>query len=387
MNAARRPDTAPGTAPQAPLDTLFRHPERFSAFQAVRLLEWAARRAEADPRLEAPHPVGESHDPASEVVRLGATVWPAFAPTEIAEARADGLWEDSPGPPGLRVTYMGLTGPSGVMPPAVGDAVVDTVKARSRSLRDFLDLFDHRLLSLFHRAWKKYRLPPLYEQAAGPERRADPDPATAVLAALIGQGTPGLAGRLAFDDEALIHYAGPLARRQCPAVVVEAVLSDFLGRPVRVEQFAARWMPLAEEDQTRLPSAAEPLGHYCALGVDAVVGDRVRDVQGAVLMRIGPLSLQRFTAFLPGAPEAARLADMTRRSVGPDLDFDVQLTLRADQVPKLRLGGAADCPPRLGWTTWLGDSPAGQDRDDAVFRYADGGGTASTAEPAHDTAW
>lgn len=374
MRGAPRPTEEPGATSRAPLEVLFRHPERFSAFQAVRLLEWAARRAAADPRLEAPHPVGESHDPTTEVVRLGAAVWPAFAATEIAEARAEGLWEDYAGPPGLRVTYMGLTGPSGVMPPAVGDAVVDTVKARSRSLRDFLDLFDHRLLSLFHRAWKKYRLPPLYEQAAGPERHGEPDPVTAVLAALIGQSTPGLVGRLAFDDEALIHYGGPLARRQRPAVVVEAVLSDFLGRPVRVEQFAARWMPLAEEDQTRLPSSAEPLGHYCALGVDAVIGDRVRDVQAAFLMRIGPLSLQRFTAFLPGAPEAARLADMTRRLVGPDLNFDVQLTLRADQVPRLRLGGAADCPPRLGWTTWLGDSPSGQDRDDAVFRYADGGG-------------
>nr|WP_281396727.1 type VI secretion system baseplate subunit TssG [Roseospira visakhapatnamensis] len=352
---------------------MFRHPERFSAFQAVRLLEWAARRAEADPRLRAPRPVGESHDPTEEVVRLGAAVWPAFAPAEIAEAHAKGLWEDHPGPPGLRVTYMGLTGPSGVLPPLVGDAVVDTVKARSRSLRDFLDLFDHRLLSLFHRAWKKYRLPAQYEQAAGPERGAAPDPVTAVLAALIGQGTPGLAGRLAFDDEALIHYCGPLARRQRPAVMVEALLSDMLGRPVRVEQFAARWMALAIEDQTRLASAAEPLGQYCALGLDAVVGDRVRDVQGAFRLRIGPLSLQRFTAFLPGAPEAARLADMTRRVVGPDLDFDVQLTLRADQVPPLRLGGAADCPPRLGWTTWLGDSPPGADRDDAVFRYADGG--------------
>jgi len=367
--AKRRQDTG---EPLAPVEALFEHPERFSAFQAVRLLEWAARRAAADPRLNAPRPVGESHDPTEEVVRLGAVVWPAFAATEIAEAHLDGLWEDRTGPPGLRVTYMGLTGPSGVLPPAVGDAVVDTVKARSRSLRDFLDLFDHRLLSLFHRAWKKYRLPVQYEQAAGPEGRAEPDPVTAVLAALVGQGTVGLAGRMAFDDEALIHYAGPLARRQRPAVVVEAVLSDFLGRPVRVEQFVPRWMPLAEEDQTRLASAAEPRGHYCALGVEAVVGDRVRDVQGAVLLRIGPLSMQRFAAFLPGAPEAARLADMTRRLIGPDLDFEVRLSLRADQVPKMRLGGG-DCPPRLGWTTWLGDSPAGRDRDDAVFRYGEGG--------------
>src|SRR5690606_33292451 len=146
---------------------LFREPHRFSFFQAVRLLEGAARRDAANPRYAARAPVGEDAEPQAEAVRFRTAQNLVFQANEISdlkpgEAAADG--RRPAGPPTLTVTFMGLTGPSGVLPYHYTETVIRNLRARSFSLRDFLDLLNHRAIALFHRAWQKYRLVPSYER-------------------------------------------------------------------------------------------------------------------------------------------------------------------------------------------------------------------------------
>jgi type VI secretion system protein ImpH len=143
------------------------------------------------------------------------------------------------------------------------------------------------------------------------------------------------------------------------------MLSDNFGRPVRVLQFFGRWLPLAPSERSRLASRERPSGTYCALGVDATLGARVWDVQGSFRLHIGPLSYAQFLGFTPEGDDLTRLGELTKLYVGPDLSFDVQLTLKKDEVPMLRLSG--DAAPRLGWNTWLRHEPEWRDRDDAVF--------------------
>ena len=345
---------------QTPAERLARSPHAFEFFQAVRLLE----ALHPDRR-----PVGREGPPAAEVVRLAAHPSLAFPAGQIAALEAD----DAGGPPRMAVTFFGLTGPAGVLPPAYTHAVIARERAAGEperaALQAWLDLFTHRFASLFYRAWAKYRLPATFEQAA--RSGGGPGPIAQVALSLIGLGTPGLGGRItagpaAVDDLALVRYAGLLVAAARPAVGLETLLADYFGVPVRVEQFRGRWVTLDAENQSRLGRG----GQNDRVGDSLLAGRRAWDAQGCFRVRLGPLDYAAFAAFLPD-PAAGRrlaiLAQLVRFYQRDTLDFEVQLVLKADAVPRLQLARAAG--PRIGWNTWLGRrADAAGDAGDAVFR-------------------
>lgn len=360
-------------SPASVIDSLFRTPGRFEFFQAVRLLEWNARRDAGDDRLVPGKPVGpgkplgQDHDPRHEVVRLRADVSLTYPGTELTATTTEPPADGRPGT--LTVTVMGLVGAMGVLPQHYTELVVKALRNRSYGLRDFLDLLHHRSLSLFYRAWAKYRLPVSVEQA---DARGGADPATTAVSSFVGLGTPALAKRMAVGDGTLLHYAGLLSHEVRSAAGLQAMLSDLFACPVAVDSFVGGWIPIPEPEQSRLPGHSpgpgQPDGRHCRLGVDAVAGTRVWDVQGRFRVRIGPLDHRRFAAFLPDGAEMAEMRDLVRFYAGPDLDVDVQVVLRADAVPPCRLEGRDGTPgTRLGWDSWVLEGASPADRGDAVF--------------------
>jgi type VI secretion system protein ImpH len=287
--------------------------------------------------------------------------------------------------------FMGLTGPSGVLPRHYTDLVYKIERnvrtPEKHALRDWLDLFNHRIVSLFYRAWEKYRFYIPFER--GDFAGAEPDPFTNALFSLIGLGAPALRGRLRFvapdgvdddgeprervlariDDLILLHFGGLLGHRPRCAVALEAMLQDYFQVPARIDQFLGQWLKLEPPSRTRLGGA---LGNN-ELGVSAVAGRRVWDRQSKFRVRIGPLSYAQFIEFLPDrAPVRERktfflLAHLVRLYADPGLDFDVQLVLRAEEVPECQLTGAGTVGARLGWNTWLLNRPARADAEDVVI--------------------
>jgi type VI secretion system protein ImpH len=353
-------------------ERLFSEPHRFDFFQAVRLLERLARlRTEADHKKR--FAVGQDALPKSEVVRFRAHPSLSFAAGQLNQVRQPKSGpDDAEPPPEMAVSFFGLTGPAGVLPQHYTALLLRRVRAKDFALRDFLDVFHHRALSLFYRAWEKYRLPFAYERA-----RLDPtsgqDLALMALFSLVGSGTERLRGLLQVDDEAFVYYAGHFAHLPRSASALEGILCDYFGMPVRVEQFQGQWLSLAREDLSRLSGSAEPRGLNNRLGVDAVAGERVWDVQGKFRLRVGPLPYALFRRFMPRRFGLKPLCQLTRSYVGPDLDFDVNLVLRREDVPLCRLGGDGSEGAFLGWNTWVRAGDFDHDADDALFMATDMG--------------
>jgi type VI secretion system protein ImpH len=346
----------------------------FDFFQAVRLLQ---RLAPGRAR------VGHTGPPANEVVRFRALPSLTFPASTVHEVLPRGGGRTVPA---MTVTFLGLTGPSGVLPRHYTELIMRLERERKgeerRAFREWLDLFNHRVLALFYRAWEKYRFWLAYER--GEPDQPEPDHFTTALYSLVGFGTGGLRGRLrvsavelgrererrlaAVEDLTLLHYAGLLAQRKRNASALEALLSDYFGVPARVEQFVGQWLALEPGSQTRL---GVPDGNN-DLGLNTLAGERVHDIEGKIRVRLGPLDYRRFLDFLPDrspAPEHKAfflLVHLVRLYVGPTLDFDVQLVLRADAVPECQLSDEAP-GPRLGWNTWLQSQQPGRDAHDALF--------------------
>jgi type VI secretion system protein ImpH len=303
---------------------LFKTGYRFDFFQAVRLLEAYF------PNAPAP---GTSANPASERVRFrpyAATVFPS------SDVRSVTLGEDGAD---VMVTFMGLYGVASPLPVYLYEDLA-TEAEDTIPLRDFLDIFNHRLYSYFYRAWKKYRPGGAARGGEGADR----------FLAVAGLGTPGALAGAPVSVARLAGFAGLLNRRVRNAEGLHTLLSAFTeGLPVEIVQNVPRRVRVA--DRPALGRGATG----ATLGGSALVGATVRDVGGKFRVALGPMGINDFEAYLPGGPKAEAL-DWLVRLYAPDfLDFDVLLKLETQQVSALRLG---DRNARLGENTWVGRGEA-----------------------------
>jgi type VI secretion system protein ImpH len=318
-------------------------PCAFNFFQAVRLL------SRSQPARAA---VGTFAPPSEETVRFGAHPSLAFPASEIQALAWKGESQ-----PRMTVNFMGLVGPLGVLPNYYTELVAERIRSRDTAARDFLDLFHHRMISLFYRAWETHHF------AAGYERQEDR--LAQIVLDLIGNGTPGLQRRWPISDASLIFYAGLLSLAPRSALALESLLADYFDVDVELEQFVGVWRPLTSEDQCRLEQGDED-SH--SLGRGAVAGDEIWDRQSRVRIRLGPLSAARYLDFLPDGAAYEPLRALTRSFCGNDIEFEAQLILKREDVPVCHLDGETGGAPQLGWFTWIRSQPHfDRDPDDAVF--------------------
>lgn len=323
--------------------SLFERPEAFEFFQAVRLLE------RLHPELD---PVGRGADPASEAVRFAASTAMAFPVSEIESVtRTEG------GQARMSVNFMGLTGPSGVLPHEYTLLVAERKRARDRAPAAFLDLFHHRMIALFYRAWRKYRFVVDREQG-------EQDRLLGRILDLLGMGLEPELEASPIQPETLVFYAGLLGLQPRGAAGLETMLEDVFEVPVEVEQFAGGWYPLPAQDWCAVGDDPSPSN---LLGAGAVVGDEVWDPQGRVRVRLGPLDRERFEDFLPGGVDHDRLHALTRFYGHDQYEFEIQLVLAAEDVPGLMLG-ARNADTRLGWSTWIRTGPRTRDAAETTLR-------------------
>ena len=348
-------------------EELLAEPGRFDFFQAVRLLEWIARERSPDLRRQR-QPVGQDALPEREVVRfraLPALSFPTASIHSIRQAANGQAPARAETPLEMTVAFLGLSGPAGVMPHHYTALLLRRIRNKDYSLRDWLDIFHHRLISLFYRSWEKYRLPFSYERYRLAPAGTPPDTVTQGLFCLAGFGTKGLRGRIDVPDEAFLHYAGHFSAQARPAVSLEALLEDYFEMTIRVQQCQGQWLYLEDEDLAVMPSRKQA-GQNNLLGRNCVAGARVWDVQSKFRLRVGPLNYTQFRGLMPNGDDLRALCQMTRTYVGPDIDFDVQVVLEAREVPPCQLAKSGD-RPQLGWNTWLHAKARAQDADDAVF--------------------
>jgi type VI secretion system protein ImpH len=329
-------------------EVLFAEPYRFDFFQAVRLLEriYTLRR-----------PIGHAAEPSQEVVRFRTPVTLNFAPSEIAALTRENNETEPPAPPNLTVAFMGLTGPTGVLPHTYTELLMERLRNKDTTLYDFLDRFNHRLISLFYRAWEKYRFPIALE-------RGLEDRFTEFLFDIIGLGTRGLRHRFNFPDEGLLSYGGLIANKPHSASAFSGLLSDYFSVSAEIEQFKGQWLKLEAESVSRLGRANHQLG------VSTLSGTRVWDQQSKLRVRFGPLSFATFAAFLPNGSAYQPATELTRLFAGLEFDFDIQLALQKQEVPFCKLTTKDNARPLLGWTTWLKTRPFKTDDAQVILSSA-----------------
>ncbi|MEZ6092224.1 MAG: type VI secretion system baseplate subunit TssG, partial [Pirellulaceae bacterium] len=320
-------------------------------------------------------PIGGFVQPAQECLQFTVPSSQAFPGSSIQAV----TWDAQQRRPRVSINFMGLTGPSGTLPRSYTSRLQQIeLVARHRerhALRDWLDNFNHRFVSLFFDAWAKYRFPIGIRRQAIRSRSRKPTP-TLIHVALSSIGGLGLrdvggsdtshepSGDAVKRDE-LLGLAGLLAQRPMNVSNLQSALSRCLGVPVCVRQFEGSWLDLEESSQTKLGRDNSKLGR------DAFLGERIRTRQQKIRIEVGPLCKEEFSRFLPPSEANAgegyqRLCELVRTCVGADLEFDIQPILKIETSWDLQLS-AKESVSRLGIDSWLGSPRQTLIAADAVF--------------------
>lgn len=320
-------------------------PYDYDFFFALRSLECANPGA---PRL------GQSVRPADDPVRLAQEPSLAFAPSALASFH--------PGtggrPPRLASYFLGLFGPNGPLPLHLTEYARERLRnSGDATFSRFADLFHHRMLALFYRAWASAQPTVNFD-------RPEADRFALYVGALFGLGMSSLRGRDAMPDLAKLNYAGRLVCQTRNAEGLGAIVEDFFGLPAAIETFTGEWLDLPERSLCLLGTSLET----GSLGRALTVGARTWECQHKFRIVLGPMSFAAYESFLPRTENLGRLAAIVRNYSGDELAWDVTLALRGEEVPALRLGG----DERLGLTTWLAGRGRGEDASDLTLNPLSG---------------
>ncbi|HET9069025.1 MAG TPA: type VI secretion system baseplate subunit TssG [Amaricoccus sp.] len=289
--------------------------------------------------------------PDREPARLGQELRLGFAVRDVA-----GLAPATERTPArVSAALFGLFGPEGPMPLHISRWMLDRLAQRwftagvegatsDRTFLDFTNALQHRMLAFFYRSWADQTPAVQEERPAGGRMRT-------ILAAIAGAGGSSLRAEKLDQAAALGHQVlGP----ERLAGLVEAAV----GAPVAIEEFVGAWTEMPRRLQTRLGAA------HAGLGRGASIGPRVFSRQSRMEIRVGPLALADYVAFLPGGARLETLRKAVLHGIGEALDVDFRPILRASEVPKARIGGAAI--GRTGWLAPTGAADAGDLRLRAI---------------------
>jgi type VI secretion system protein ImpH len=322
------------------IEQLEKNPFEFDFYRAVRLLQCA--------HPEFPR-VGYSESPLQDPVRFGQNPSLAFAPSTIESVQRSA----GNAVPRMFIHYFGLLGPNGPLPLHL----TEYARERQRHVRDntftaFLNVFNHRLTSLFFRAWADAQKV-LDLDRPGDQRFA------LYLGSVFGLGMESLQNRDEVPDWAKLYFAGRMSNCSRNAEGLQAILQDFFGLKTEIQTMVGRWLDLPADCVCKLGDSPET----GSLGLTAIVGSRFWDCQLTFRIRFGPMDLVDLERLLPVGDAFKRLRDWVRNYVGEEFFWDVQFVLRAAEVPSIALGQSG----RLGWTTWLKTAPFKEDAADLIL--------------------
>jgi len=322
-------------------EEMLQEPWRFDFFSVMRRLE----------RINPDRPrIGDSAARREEYVDLGQDPYLEFPASNLTRVIADNQRLK------VYVKFLGLMGPQGALPLTTTEESLLWFMMRDEAFPRFLDLFNHRFLQLFFRAWADAR--PIAQH-----ERPNDDRFIAYIGSMIGVGTSLHRDRDSVPDPAKLAYAGLTAPQAKSASRLKSYLSGLFDVRVEIDEFVGSWLTFEPSDRSRLGQSNS------ALGVNLSVGASIFSVQDKIRIRIFTKNMEQYRRFLPSGDLCESLADAVFFYIGDQLEWETELAIPAGAVVASKLGSFG----QIGWTSWMSPNWASKEeyRCDARFHPAE----------------
>lgn len=295
----------------------------YHLFAALRLFE-----AQTQKRL------GNSKIPNEDPILLGQTPHTNFAPTSIAQLR-----QENDGNHWLDIYSFGLWGPNGALPTHLAEQIQYKLPRKQRAPTiDFFNLFQHRLISLFYRAWANKEPTAQYDLPSDDRYRL-------YLGALAGYGIDALWNRDALPDQAKFRFAAWFGGKARHKEGLQKVILQLFNLPSAIEEFCGEWLTIPPSSRTQLRERHDAK----QLGVNTILGRYSWQSQYKFNVLLGPMTLTTYQDYLPGKPQLTQVNDTIKNYVGTEMQWNIVLLLKKSEMPSTKIGQYG----QLGWTTWL----------------------------------
>jgi len=306
------------------LGDLQREPYKFDFYQAIRLIECVYRDKER---------LGYSPSPNKDAIRLGQLPSLQFAPSTIATYSTENSIA------ALKVYFFGVFGPNGPLPLHLTEYARNRIHvAKDDTFAEFIDLFHHRLLSLFYRAWAD-------KEPAVQLDRPENDRFSFFIGSLIGLAERSQRQRDEISDYTKLSFSAYLASQTKHASGLRSILGTYFQMPVAIEEFIGEWLTIPQDSLCYLNTES----YAGQLGVSTTIGTQSWQCMHKFRIIAGPLNLKQFESLLPGGGGITAFCSLVRNYMGFEFAWDINLVLKKEAVPTAQLGKYG----QLGWTSWL----------------------------------
>lgn len=350
------------------IEQLLVAPQEFSFLQVVRLVErsliYTTRRSDVSRSPSSYGLVGEFTHPTRETLAFFTKPSLAFPESEVS--RLELSRKRGSGAIHAQIDFIGLLGAMGVMPFHYTEFLLQRQKQKDETLAHFLDLFNHRIASLFYRAQTKYSLPLSLERSQLAEGVAqDCVLPTQVLLSLVGLGTEKLKNQLELSDSSLIYYSGHFIGQTRTAFGLQSILADYFNLRVQIQQFVGHWQDLIPDIRTRTGSHSNRKGQNACLGRSAMLGSRAWIAQGKIRIVIEPLDKKQLEIFAPGTKTFDVMNQLVKMYLGLEQDYEFIMEIKRIDLPK-RMQIKSKRPPVLGWNSWMMGAHSASNTDETI---------------------
>ncbi len=315
-------------------EQLLKDGSRFPFIQAVRLLRLFMRN-KAGGNLD--------EQEINQHIRVRPKLSLDFPGTDITSIDED---PDKPDRFLLTVSFLGLYGSSSPLPVFYTEDLFEEWREGKSLCRDFLDIINSPLYSLFFRIWSKYQL--FYKVAEEGDSKA-----IQRLYSLLGLENESCQKQFK-DTHRLLRYAGLTTQSPRSAAGLRMLLADRLGEPtVKIIQCVPRTVTIPQSQRFSLGIFGNRLGENCFMGTEMV------DRMGKFQVRLGPVDVDTFHRFLPDQDSFDEIKEMIRFYLDQPLLWELVVLIRTEEIQPAQLGTSRWS--QLGWDTWSfsGKPPAG----------------------------
>lgn len=328
------------------VDALRDEPYSFDFNQAILVLEHISKLKQQGDN-EICEPLGESLDLTRESLTIKSHVSLAMPASELQKIEID---QDKPA---LWINFLSLAGVLGPLPTPYTEMVIERTREKDTSFRDFLDIFNHRIASMWHRLHKKIHVGvaqvlPQHSYIGK------------CLLRLAGISHEKVLKGTALTETALLTYQNFLWKQPHSMIGLQQMIHHHFNVKTEVHEFIGAWNQAQPEEITRIGMTSK--AQWNILGRNTILGSKCWDQMAGIQIHIGPLSWKEFCSFLPIQNNNMKnlynpLKDLCRMYVGLDFSITAKIILAKNEIKPItltsKLTSQEDTSFHLGKNTWL----------------------------------
>lgn len=291
--------------------------------------------------------IGYSVSPKQDFARFGQTPLLHFHSSAFTKVKFDPNSSEYK----LKNSYWGMLGINGPLPSHLTEYAIErNYRLKDNTFTEFLDVFNHRFISLFYRAWAD-------AEPTVSHDRPEHDTFRKHLNAFSGEsGTC----KDTFTQSKNIHQylAGLFSQKNRSGQALSQLLSEYLHLDVSIEEFQGKWYDLQAHEQTTLGQ------NNISLGVSSLIGKRTYQRNFNFAINIGPVDYPQYISLLNNKHGLDTIVELTQKAVGQEYEFSINIILKAQQTRACKLGSA-----KLGINSWSQDKSSHLTQNEPILVY------------------